>query len=528
MTVTYTSRVATARFGGFSQLLLLWRGSIYKLLYRELLLFLAAYLGLSLAYRFLLSEAQKRLFEKLVLYCDKSANLIPVSFVLGFYVALVLERWWGQFRSVPAPDGLMVAVAGNVHGADARGRILRRTLMRYGSLAALLVLRAVSTAVYKRFPTTDHLVEAGFLTREERRRLEGLRSPYNKFWVPCAWFGALAGQARREGRVRDDCALKLLMEELNRFRGHCSLLFHYDWISVPLVYTQVVTIAVYTFFVTCLIGRQFLDPAQGYAGHELDLGVPVFTLLQFFFYVGWLKVAEQLINPFGEDDDDFETNTLIDRNFQVSMLAVDELYGEVPALERDRYWDAVSPQAPYTAAAAPLRQPAFRGSAFDVADPKIHPGTPWPSLGHPPKPVLGSVEEAGGVSDIWGGGLGVSPGVWEGFRVTPASRRLAKEQMQFQPLEDIGETLGETLEPPPRSPPGAFTRRFSLLRRKNSTDSEGGLGPEPPPGAPPTPAALGDGDSLGGDTAVLLGDTPGGGSGPHDRWLLHPSIDDMV
>ncbi|KAM6037517.1 bestrophin-2a isoform 3-T3 [Theristicus caerulescens] len=394
MTVTYTSRVATARFGGFSQLLLLWRGSIYKLLYRELLLFLAAYLGLSLAYRFLLSEAQKRLFEKLVLYCDKSANLIPVSFVLGF------------------------------------------------------------------------------LTREERRRLEGLRSPYNKFWVPCAWFGALAGQARREGRVRDDCALKLLMEELNRFRGHCSLLFHYDWISVPLVYTQVVTIAVYTFFVTCLIGRQFLDPAQGYAGHELDLGVPVFTLLQFFFYVGWLKVAEQLINPFGEDDDDFETNTLIDRNFQVSMLAVDELYGEVPALERDRYWDAASPQAPYTAAAAPLRQPAFRGSAFDVA--------------------------------------------------------LAKEEMQFQPLEDIGETLGDTLEPPPRPPPGTFTRRFSLLRRKNSAGSEGGFGPEPPPGAPPAPAAPGDGDSLGGDTAVLLGDALGGGSGPHDRWLLHPSVDDVV
>lgn len=116
------------------------------------------------------------------------------------------------------------------------------------------------------------------------------------------------------------------------------MLFHYDWISVPLVYTQVsptspgqlppspgqrlptsgpclsitgkprgggphtlclltlaptcqvVTIAVYSFFVACLIGRQFLDPSQGYTGHELDLGLPIFTLLQFFFYVGWLKV----------------------------------------------------------------------------------------------------------------------------------------------------------------------------------------------------------------------------------------------
>lgn len=53
---------------------------------------------------------------------------------------------------------------------------------------------------------------------------------------------------------------------------------------------QVVTIAVYSFFAFCVIGRQFLNPEKGYKDHKLDMYVPVFTLLQFFFYTGWLKV----------------------------------------------------------------------------------------------------------------------------------------------------------------------------------------------------------------------------------------------
>ncbi|KAL1005817.1 hypothetical protein UPYG_G00064340 [Umbra pygmaea] len=371
MTVTYTAQVANARFFGFSKLLLAWKGSIYKVLWKEFLAFFVMYTAISVTYRFLLFDEQKRYFEKLAIYCNHYASLIPMSFVLGFYVTLVVNRWWSQYTRIPLPDRLMCVLSGGLQGMDERGRLLRRTMMRYASLSAILILRSVSTAVFKRFPTMDHVVEAGFMTREERKKFESLQSPYNKYWMPCVWFTNLAALARCEGRIKDDGTLKLVLEELNDFRGNCSMLFHYDMISVPLVYTQVVTLAVYSFFFVCLIGRQFLDPTQGYSGHDIDLYVPIFTLLQFFFYAGWLKVAEQLINPFGEDDDDFESNWLIDRNFQVSMMAVDEMYGDLPIMEKDRYWNDSNPRPPYTTATLfKLRKPSFQGSTFDMAIPK--------------------------------------------------------------------------------------------------------------------------------------------------------------
>ena len=45
--------------------------------------------------------------------------------------------------------------------------------------------------------------------------------------------------------------------------------------------------------------------------------LPIFTILEFVGYLGWIKVAETLLNPFGDDDEDFEINYLIDRNVQV-------------------------------------------------------------------------------------------------------------------------------------------------------------------------------------------------------------------
>ncbi|XP_024215433.1 bestrophin homolog 2 isoform X2 [Halyomorpha halys] len=340
MTVSYTAQVTSCRqFGCFWKLLFRWKGSIYKLLWPNLMVYVMLYSTLSFAYRFLLNEKERTIFEKFSLHCQTYSDLIPVSFVLGFYVSIVIKRWWDQYLTIPWPDPLAVFVSAFLKGQDDRARLMRRTIMRYANLSLLLTLRMMCPSVKKRFPTPEHIVEAGFLLANEK--------------------------------IGDDFSLKTLIDEINKFRGGCGGLLNFDWISIPLVYTQVVTLAVYTYFTGTLMGNQYLDPTKGYPNHTIDLVVPVFTLLQFFFYMGWLLVAESLVNPFGEDDDDFEVNWLIDRNLQISYVIVDEMHQEHPELIKDQYWDQIFPaELPYTEATKQYFVEPFLGSTFGVDVPQ--------------------------------------------------------------------------------------------------------------------------------------------------------------
>ncbi|KAF6202441.1 hypothetical protein GE061_004840 [Apolygus lucorum] len=363
---TYTAKVATCkRFGCFWKLLFLWKGSIYKLLWPNLIAYFIMYSTLSICYRFLLSDENKVTFERLSLHCQKYGDLIPVSFVLGFYVTIVVSRWWDQYTSMPWPDAFAIYVSSFINGMDEQSRLMRRTLVRYFNLTLVMAFTMISTAAKKRFPTLDHLQEAGFLMANEKKIIERMeaRTKHPKYWLPLAWATALINEARRDDLIKDDFGLKTLIDEVIKFRSGCGTLLNFDWISIPLVYTQVVTLAVYTYFLATLMGNQYLDPTKGYPNHTIDLVVPIFTLLQFFFYMGWLLVAETLVNPFGEDDDDFEVNWLIDRNLQISYLIVDEVHENHPDIMKDPYWEEVVPEElPYTEAAKPTHTEPFMGS----------------------------------------------------------------------------------------------------------------------------------------------------------------------
>uniref|UniRef100_A0A069DWF1 Bestrophin homolog n=1 Tax=Panstrongylus megistus TaxID=65343 RepID=A0A069DWF1_9HEMI len=363
MTVSYSRLVANgSSFGCFWSILCKWRGSVYKLVWRELVVYLAIYFSISFTYRYALNRDQQRAFENIREYFSKHSENIPMAFVLGFYVTLVVKRWWEQYRLLPWPDTLALFVSAAIPGVDERGRLMRRNIVRYAVLAYVITLKHVSVRVKKRFPTLQHIVEAGLMMECEKKIFELMdeRHPMAKYWLPLTWATNIINRARKESLIPSDHMVQTLLMEMSDIRWRLGSLIGYDNVTVPLVYTQVVTLSVYTYFISALMGRQFVYTSKP----EVDMYFPFFTVLQFCFYIGWLKVAEVLIGPFGEDDDDIELNWLIDRHIKAAYMIVDEMHEEHPELLKDQYWDEVVPRdLPYTVASEHYRKHEPKGSA---------------------------------------------------------------------------------------------------------------------------------------------------------------------
>ena len=48
-----------------------------------------------------------------------------------------------------------------VEGDDTYGKLVRRTIVRYLTLGSIIVFQSTSVCVKKRFPTMEHIIEAG-------------------------------------------------------------------------------------------------------------------------------------------------------------------------------------------------------------------------------------------------------------------------------------------------------------------------------------------------------------------------------
>lgn len=314
---------------------------MWKLIWKELFIYTLTFLSISLLYRYGLNAEQQRTMEQLIKWCREQSTGLPLTFLLGFYVSLVVRRWWEQYCKLPWPDDIALSLRGVVTGEDnQKARIVRRTVIRYCLVSYVLCLRRVSTRLRKRFPTVQTIVASGLIDQYEGSLVGEERSGDilgSNWWLPLKWSTEVLVRAEEEGLVSSGPAFSALLSRLTEFRSGLVAVATYGQIRVPLVYTQVVTLAVYIYFAVSLIGEQSIKE------EKMDIYYPIFMTVKFLFYFGWLRVAETLYNPLGEDDEDFELNDILNRHIKVSFTIVDQT-DKLPPLKKDVFWDKIEPE----------------------------------------------------------------------------------------------------------------------------------------------------------------------------------------
>ncbi|CAD6193584.1 unnamed protein product [Caenorhabditis auriculariae] len=369
MTINYNLAVSTSKPWTLFKLLLKWRGSIWKAVILELAVWLILYAVLSIIYRTALNPGQQRTFERVVQYCDLRLNYIPLNFMLGFFVTAVVNRWTYLYQIIGFIDNIGLMAAEYVRGRSEQARMYRRNIVRYCELAQVLVFRDISMRTRRRFPTLDTVVAAGFMMPHEKERFDEIQYRYSKYWVPFQWALGLTYDARKKGLIESDYYQVVVQDEIKKFRTGLAWICNYDWVPIPIMYPQLVCLAVHTYFLVCLLARQYVVSEHADNKTEVDLYFPIMSTLQFIFYMGWMKVAEVMLNPFGEDDDDFECNALIDRNITMVLMMVDQGYDRAPALKRDPFWDEeVEPL--YSEETARIPNNPLKGSVSEVRLPE--------------------------------------------------------------------------------------------------------------------------------------------------------------
>ncbi|CAH8529505.1 unnamed protein product [Schistosoma turkestanicum] len=445
-----------------------WKGSLYKLVWVDLLIYISAYYVLNLSYRFAMNDKQKIIFEEIVEFCVRTKGDIPISFLLGFFVSGIISRWYQMYLYIPWMNQIALQVAASINGKNEEGsRKIRLTIMRYMNLAWVLMMKRISDQIACRFIKNDtlgslpsalgpilpkrkstnhkHLISrntcqpwsidaseivrtspsksilllqqqlsqpsTGNSTQQQQMKLD---SPVNnifsqvqtpnsnnnnsdvhtplaplasdeecgalpdafeaadvvelremlrafnqdqkvknsfgvliteteissferiaadwfrrtktnytpEYWIPIQWAQRLTLKALDSGYISDPKVAFYTVENIGRVRQSMQNLQVYSSIMIPLVYTQVVIIAVYSYFMCQIFACQFVEHRDEKGQHSVDLYVPIFSIFSFLFLMGWLKVALCVMNPFGDDDEDFQTSKILDYNLDVSYRSV--------------------------------------------------------------------------------------------------------------------------------------------------------------------------------------------------------------
>uniref|UniRef100_A0A8R1HQI9 Bestrophin homolog n=1 Tax=Caenorhabditis japonica TaxID=281687 RepID=A0A8R1HQI9_CAEJA len=293
MSVNYSLDAATASAFAIFIILFRLKGSLWKLIWREMLGWTVLIVFLYMVYVNLLKGSEYEPYYKLLIDMTKDVPTDgTLTFLLSYMTYNSLTRWQDTFKCLAWPENVAFLYK------------------QYCNKKAM----------------TEHEAKClnRSVARDEVNLLKSSRLNANSphYWVPIDWIVVLIRSRYKSGRHAKDSIMtevqyKTFITEINKLRGRTGDVLSYDWVPLPLALFQSLTIFVYsTLIVNCfqMQGRIITSGKSGFS----ELFVESMSTLPFsMLYLSFQRISQVIINPFGQDDDDFEVQYLIDRHIKV-------------------------------------------------------------------------------------------------------------------------------------------------------------------------------------------------------------------
>ena len=245
-----------------------------------------------------------------------------LTFFIGFFVSLSINRWATQVKMVPHFDVLTMGLdtllwidpTKNQDEVKIKGRVtakeLRMTIMRYCFLSWTMCLSRISTGLNPNFGNAYNYNQKRLLAKGEFDALVygASHTNWREQWAtPLLWANKMANDLDNDNlnsgaKVKD--TKHGITTTLRQFSNDLEALNEHYEHPVPHAFSRILRIAIYTFMLVNAIGSQDMAMIAS-EDHsplmEIILDFPAFNLMKYLLLFGWLKTATDLQNPFGSD-----------------------------------------------------------------------------------------------------------------------------------------------------------------------------------------------------------------------------------
>ena len=254
-----------------------------------------------------------------------------LTFLVGFYVSFIVRNWWQNVKIFPGIDTLCITISSFISVdpkiKEKNAEIIvnrkivsvkkfKKDVARLFLLSWAMCFCRVSCRLRRRFENPKAFQSIKLLSSKEYEKLKTKNGDgwLERWATPLLWANKMIGSVRKN-KINGTCNLHEDLVKINdTTRTEVALLSFKDsleevtkqyYFQIPGLMHQVINIALYFFLgLGVFAGQDIMHYYKEDSMHligKLLFNFPLYYCAKYVLLIGWIKIAKDLQNPFGDD-----------------------------------------------------------------------------------------------------------------------------------------------------------------------------------------------------------------------------------